>query len=52
MTANDSSVFQARFMRRRWAEIRALEAELGEDHTQVTGVTRVRGEAARERHGP
>ena len=45
MTANHSSVFQARFMRRRWAEIRALEAELGE----LTGI-RVTGEAARERH--
>ena len=49
MTGNHSSVFQASFMRRRWAEIRALEAELGQTHTQVTGV-QVRGEAAREKH--
>ena len=39
----------SRFIRRRWAEIRALEAELGVTHQEVTGVT-VRGEAARERH--
>ena len=47
MSANHSSVFQARFMRRRWAEIRALEAELGETHSQAA---RVGGEAARQRH--